>query len=324
MTDRAKTVITGGQAVSTVETTTKAAPVSVVVAVHGNTTALRGLLQSLTEQDYSSSVQVVVVDNHRRRHVAPSALTDAGLTGVVIHEPRLGLSRARNTGLQHAQGTSVLFTDPDSRPEPGWVRELVAALESTGAACAGGRIVPRFPAFTRPPRIAAGVAQFFVPPAWPERTCSLQAPFWVAGCNLALRTGDGVVFDEWLGARPRRHLSCEDVELTIRAQQTGHTVVVAPDAVVHRAIHPRDLRLSALVARGFWHGVSVARMRRRHPGGEIYDSLRVRDVLGAAGGGRGTAMHLARVVGWRLERLRLVLQSTPARTVAVGGAVVSR
>ncbi|MGH3866027.1 MAG: hypothetical protein ACRDQ4_07790 [Pseudonocardiaceae bacterium] len=65
--------------------------------------------------------------------------------------------------------------------------------------------------------------------------------------------------DEWFGVRGRRHLSCEDVEIVIRAQRAGLGVVVAPDAVVARAIHPADRRVRALVSRAFWHGVSIAR-----------------------------------------------------------------
>ncbi|GAA1235057.1 hypothetical protein GCM10009676_18640 [Prauserella halophila] len=286
---------------------------SVIVAVHGNTNEVDGLLRCLATQDFLRDIEVVVVDNHRRPYVPPTLLAEAGLSGTVVHEPRTGLSRARNTGVGHARGEYVLFTDPDSRPEPGWVRGLVEALTTTGAYCAGGRVESLFTDLNERPDLDAGIEQFFVPDAWPERTCALRAPFWLLGCNLATRSSPPPVFDEQLGARPRRHLSCEDLELSIRVEHAGLAVIVVPDALVHRAIHSADLRLPRVLARAFWHGVSIARVRHRHPNAVIYDSAQVADVLGEfrREHWRTAATHLARIAGWRLEALRPT-RSTPA------------
>lgn len=287
---------------------------SVIVAVHGNVRALVGLLRSLAGQDCAGGLQVIVVDNHRSPRVPVALFHEftattgiVGMTGTVVHEPRAGLSRARNAGVRHARGVYLLFTDPDARPEHGWVAGLVAALRNTGAYCVGGRVEPAYLGDDEHPGLEPGVGQFFVPGAWPAHTCALRAPFWLAGCNLGTRCYPPPVFAEDLGARPRRHLSCEDLELTTRIQRAGLGVVVAPEAVVHRAIHRRDLRLPALLGRAFWHGVSIARMRQRHPEATIYDTARMRDVLRDVdrASWRSTAMHLARVVGWRLESVRL-------------------
>ncbi|SFE08810.1 Glycosyltransferase, GT2 family [Actinopolyspora alba] len=287
---------------------------NIVVAVRGNHRELAGLLRHIAAQDFTGRIEVILVDNHRRRRISPSVLVEAGLAGTVVHEPRPGLSRARNTGVEHVTGEFVLFTDPDSRPHPGWASALIRALTETGAYCAGGRVVPRFVGFSEPPALEPGLAQFFVPPDWPSEPCELRPPFWLVGCNLATRSMPRPVFDERLGVRPWRHLSCEDLELTVRTEHAGLGVVVAPDAIARRAIHAADVRLPRLLARGFWHGVSVARLRRRHPRAVIYDSVRLSDVLGAVPREhwRTVATHLARITGWRLETLR------PTRRVSAG------
>ncbi len=287
---------------------------SIVIAVRGNIPHLIGLLRRLAAQDHAGPLEVVVVDNHRQPRIPSKLLVEFGLSGTVVHEPRAGLSRARNTGIRHVTGEFVLFTDPDARPTRGWVRCLVGALVSTGAYCAGGRVEPRAPEITA--RWEPGIAQFFLPPAWPERTCWLREPYWLLGCNLATRSEPRPVFDEQLGVRPRWHLSCEDLDLVARAEHAGLGVVVAPDAVVHRAIHAADVRLHRLVLRGFGHGISIARLRRRHPGAAVYDSARVRELLGSVPRGhwRTAAAHLARICGWRLETRRLAHRS-PAEEV---------
>lgn len=84
--------------------------VSVVVAVHGNVAALPGLVAAVAAQDVGSGdVEVVVVDNHARPRVPA---WDGSVAGRVVHEPRPGLSRARNAGIRAASGDYLLVTDP--------------------------------------------------------------------------------------------------------------------------------------------------------------------------------------------------------------------
>jgi hypothetical protein len=206
-----------------------------------------------------------------------------------------------------------LITDPDARPVTSWVRQLVAALEQAGAYCAGGKVVPRWTG-TPPPRLDPRVAQLFVPPLWPDRVVPLAAPYWLVGCNLGFRRDPRPRFDERFGVRGRRHLSCEDLEIVVRAQRAGLAVVVAPDAVVARAVYPADRRVRALVGRAFWHGVSIARLVNAHPDTEIYDSDRVRDALRSLHptSWLPSLADLARIAGLRAESTRLAVRATVA------------
>lgn len=95
----------------------------------------------------------------------------------------------------------------------------------------------------------------------------------------------------------------------VRTERAGLGVVVAPDAVVARAIHPADRRVSALVGRAFWHGVSIARLVNAHPDTEIYDSDRVRDALRSLrpASWLPALTDLARIAGLRAESTRLTV-----------------
>lgn len=283
--------------------------VSVVTAVRGNSGCLPGLLRALAAQNLQGGLEVVLVDNHPRPVLTRRSFHQPGLDLRVVHEAQPGLSRARNRGLAHASGDITLITDPDTRPRPTWAAALVHAMATTGADVAGGRAEPRFtdPDHHRP--VSPELLQWFVPPHWPAATTALRAPYWAIGCNLALRRSAGFTFDTRLGVRGRRHLSCEELELTIRAQGDGHHVILVPDAVVDRAIHRRDLRPPAVGARAFWHGVSIARLLQLHPDADIYDSARLRDALAWARLKHITAhpavlTDLARLSGFRLEQLR--------------------
>lgn len=296
--------------------------VSVIVAVSGNAAALPDLLIALGRQQYPRArFELVVVDNHADPVVHGDCLRrDSPVPCTVVHEPRPGLSRARNKGLRVARSEFVLFTDPDSRPLPGWISQMVAALGGSGAHLAGGRVLPRFTA-GQAPRWHPAVTALFVPPAWPPRVAPLGAPYWLAGCNLALRRDPVMWFAEDLGVVGRRHRSCEDLELVVRCQAAGLEVVVVPDAAVERAIHPADVRARAVLGRAFWHGVSMRRLTGRHPSAQVYDSYQVGDALARAWQPRprnlmAAAADLARIAGGTAERIRQRVRNAPGTSCA--------
>jgi GT2 family glycosyltransferase len=297
---------------------------TVVTAVYGNSDALHGLLEALgRQQPFRSLIQVVVVDNHqvpRLRDEAPG-WKKYGFEVTIVHEPELGLSRARNAGIRAARGQYVLVTDPDSRPHQKWVYELVNALHSTGAFCAGGRTEAMYEPQGIEGTIPGDVMAMFLPQSWPAEVTPLRDPYWLVGCNMAFRNNGDVAYSEHLGVVGRRHLSCEDLEMTFRAQAAGELVVVVPDALVLRAVHDRDLLLRSLIGRHFWHGVSMARVFERYGREYIYDSFdmahAILRVVNALSRRRRERIFVAglgamRVFGFYLERCRLGMIRTKA------------
>jgi glycosyltransferase involved in cell wall biosynthesis len=90
--------------------------------------------------------ELLVVDNSDD-HNAVLALQKfkSALPLRVMHEPRPGLSNARNAGAQAAQGTWLLWTDDDVIVEHGWLAGYAAAiLQYPEARAFGGPIIPVF------------------------------------------------------------------------------------------------------------------------------------------------------------------------------------
>lgn len=82
-------------------------------------------IEQLGRLDYPD-FEVLLVDNRR---VPPAddflpALVDGLPWLTVVHEPRPGISAARNAGVARATGSVVAFTDDDVRVEAGWLRAL--------------------------------------------------------------------------------------------------------------------------------------------------------------------------------------------------------
>ena len=69
----------------------------------------------------------------------------AGLPLRIQHEPRLGLSHARNRAVQTARGRWIVWLDDDVLVDPGWLRAYQRAVERwSEAGFFGGPIQPRF------------------------------------------------------------------------------------------------------------------------------------------------------------------------------------
>lgn len=114
--------------------------VSVIVPVYNDLERLRLCLERLADQDYSGSLDVIVVDNASTMDLA-AALPPRDPRFRLIREERKGSYAARNAGLAIAESDIVAFTDADCRPHPDWISTAVARLTATDSPDAiGGTI----------------------------------------------------------------------------------------------------------------------------------------------------------------------------------------
>lgn len=118
----------------------KAPRVSVLVPTFRRPQLLAKTLAGfLAQRDCASSdFEVIVVDNcpdASARPIFDRAVDDAGgrVCLSFLHEPRPGISHARNTALAAARGDGVLFLDDDQEPTPMLIAHYLRAQASTGA-----------------------------------------------------------------------------------------------------------------------------------------------------------------------------------------------
>lgn len=104
--------------------------VSVIVPFYGDgIDALDACVAAIMAQDYpGEKFELILADNN-----PVPAVKDryAGLARPprVVHEPEPGSFRARNTGIKHARGAALAFTDADCLPDPAWLRNGARALQ---------------------------------------------------------------------------------------------------------------------------------------------------------------------------------------------------
>ncbi|HJR22680.1 MAG TPA: glycosyltransferase [Dongiaceae bacterium] len=253
-----------------------AAPLSVIICTRDRREALERCLAALMSQT-SRAGQIVVVDNSRNR----SAETVSARFPDVdyLHEPRPGLSAARNAGVRASKGALVAFTDDDVEPSPSWTMEIVRAFSSAAVDAVTGLVLPA--------RLETSAQCYFqfkmggfgsecVPLIFDRRfldeTRSTGAQVWRigAGANMAFRRSvfDRVgLFDERLGAGAS---GCsEDSELWYRLIAGGGACLFEPRAVVvhhHREQWAELRRQVRSYMKGHVSALFVQAARHRHGG----------------------------------------------------------
>ncbi len=152
-------------------------PSSVVVCVctYKRPDGLRRLLDGAAAQTFDNlrseggeapRLGVVIADNEGSaevRRICETFSTKTGIACVYVHEPRRGISFARNACLEHLPAGCEFFAfiDDDEVPEPDWLDQLLLAQRKTDADVVHGRVVPHFEGEV--PQWIAGGGFFAVP-----------------------------------------------------------------------------------------------------------------------------------------------------------------
>jgi GT2 family glycosyltransferase len=231
--------------------------ISVVIATKDRAAFLERALESLAGQIDAPQFEVIVVDNGSSDETPSIAQAGRdGLTVTYVEEPRPNRGAARNRGIAHAAGQTILFTDDDVWLPPHFLAAHGAAHASSPALCVSGPIlnVPSYGTRARPS--AANYSRAFL------CTCNASLP------RAALEAAGG--FDE------RFELyGWEDTELGLRLREHGLRRHFAWDAFLYHIKPPESDTLDLALRRTVEKAHMAARLIRTAP------SVRTRLATGA-------------------------------------------
>jgi GT2 family glycosyltransferase len=293
-----------------------AAPLSIVICTRDRPQALERCLAALVAQT-SPAGQIVVVDNSTDR--SAEAVSARFPSVDYVHQPRPGLSIARNAGVHASKGALIAFTDDDVEPSPSWSMELMRAFAGAAVDAVTGLVLPA--------RLDTAAQCYFqfklggfgsacVPLVFDRRfldeTKATGAQVWRigAGANMAFRRSvfDRVgLFDERLGAGAS---GCsEDSELWYRLIAAGGACLFEPRAYVlhhHREQWPELRRQVRAYMKGHVSALFVQAARHGHGGNirRIFTQLPAYFARSAfwalrdGGGARRFQILFEELVGW--------------------------
>jgi len=173
-------------------------------------------------------------------------------------EKNVGISAARNHGIELATGDIVAQIDDDAIADPSWIEELVEVYESTDAIAVGGKMTPEW---------VAGKPEFL-----PEEFYWLigvtHRGFGESGEEVRNTFGSNISFrrevleelggfDPDVGRKGEAEIQAHESELGTRLrQQFGRGVIYHPDATVAHKVFDYRTEPLWLIKRAFWQGYS--------------------------------------------------------------------
>lgn len=235
---------------------------SAIICTYNREHYLGAAIDSLLGQDFTD-FEVLVVDNgssDRTEQVVAQRLSNSKLK--YIYEPKIGLSLARNTGAQAAQGEILAYLDDDAVASPTWLKVLYSAYKANEQlVIAGGKVTLIWPPGVEPPNwlspeLAGNLGAYDLG----DQVVYIQQPgLTPRGLNYSIRRSflaEIGGFNVNLGRIGTKLLSNEELYVTELALKSGKQVAYLPDALVAHHVAPERLQKSWFWQRSWWQGVS--------------------------------------------------------------------
>lgn len=253
--------------------------VSVVVASYNGGKTLPACLTSLERLNYPNYEVILVDDGSKddtqqivarylmeledrtQLNVTSPALTSKPPTLAVSSRPRfrcirqinLGLSVARNTGINASEGEIIAFTDSDCRADEDWLHYLVGDLIRGDFTGIGGHNF-------LPPEDGWIPAAVMASPGGPAHVMLTdRLAEHIPGCNMAFYKW---ALDEISGFDPIYRKAGDDVDVCWRLQQRGYEIGFSPTGFVW---HYRRATVNAYLKQQRGYGEAEALLVRKHP-----------------------------------------------------------
>jgi glycosyltransferase involved in cell wall biosynthesis len=234
--------------------------VSVIIATRDRAGKLAAALESLERSIVPATLswEVIVVDNGSTDETH-AVVREAQLRGRApmhyVLEPRPGKSISLNTGLRHAAGRALAFTDDDCVVDRQWIAAIAREFEAdTSLAALGGR-VELHDARDYPVTVRTQTAR---------REFSAADLTLIVGCNMAISRealSAAGPFDPTLGPGSQCY-AAEDFDLLYRIHRAGRRIMYVPAVLVH---HDHGRRTDAEVRRLYrGYGVSLGAFYGKH------------------------------------------------------------
>jgi cellulose synthase/poly-beta-1,6-N-acetylglucosamine synthase-like glycosyltransferase len=209
--------------------------------------------------------QVIVVIDHNQELLTRAQQRWPEVT-VIPNLSKQGLSGARNTGLDVAEGTVVAFLDDDATADASWLARLLAPFSTPDVVAVGGAAHPVWPT-GKPARMLPPELLWIVGCTHRGQPTELADVRNVIGCSMAFRTAplrSVGGFNVDTGRVGKLPLGAEETEVCIRLTQhnRAYRIRFEPASVVFHRVTAERTTWRYVARRSFYEGVSKAALTR--------------------------------------------------------------
>jgi len=237
--------------------------ISVIICTYNQAEKLRGALESwLLVQNAESKVELIIVDNNstdQTQQVVESFQIRCPSQLRYVCETTVGLSFARNKGIDEASGGIIAFVDDDVYFDKGWLKAMLKAFnDNPKISCVGGKSIPKFEA-DKPDWITEDFLKIYGSTGSGDQGKLMIFPEHPFGVNMAFRKAVFTQVGEFntsLGRRKKSLLSNEEKDIFYRINNAGLKVFYSPEAILYHRIPADRMEKSWILKRIYWQAIS--------------------------------------------------------------------
>lgn len=242
--------------------------ISAVVCTHNRALSLEQTLISLLAQALpKDEYEIIVVDNASTDETASvvRAMREANSNLQYLHEPKIGLSHARNAGIQSASGDYIAFLDDDELVPRDWLTSIITTFETVCPApdiCGG--IIDLNWECERPAWLSDHLLVYLGKFNYGNKAFFINSvDSFLGGGNIAIKKSVIATigrFDLRLGRTGNDNMGNEEVDLQCRALDHGLVLYYNPEIRVFHYVPADRCTKTWHYERFYFQGVSSAKM----------------------------------------------------------------
>jgi glucosyl-dolichyl phosphate glucuronosyltransferase len=238
--------------------------ISVIVCTYKRLDMLKIALESLVYQETDGKFlwDILVVDNDpdcSAKDLVNKLSKSCPVSMRYIVEKNIGLSHARNRGIEESTGGIIAFTDDDVAAAPRWLLEIFNTFSRTNADCVGGNTLVKWEG--NPMESVKECERDLVSLDWGEKEYRVFGKKLPSGCNIAFNRrvfDEGFCFPIELGRIGSLLLAGEETELFLLLQKEGKSIWYSPKSIIHHRMTGDRLSEGYYIRRAYWDGLSWA------------------------------------------------------------------
>ena len=229
--------------------------ISVILCSYNGSATIAETCEGLARLDYPNC-EVIVVDDGSTDDT-PDIARRYDFNVVTVANG--GLSRARNIGLEHANGSIVAYIDDDAWPDPHWLKYIAWTFMTSDHVAVGG------PNISPPEDGLAAECISHAPGGATAVLLTDTSAEHLPGCNMAFRRD---ALQSVGGFDARFRIAGDDVDVCWKLQEQGWTLGYHPSALVW---HHRRPSIRAYLRQQRNYGRAEAMLEQKWP--HKYNSL---------------------------------------------------
>jgi GT2 family glycosyltransferase len=214
--------------------------VSLVIVTYNSARYIAACLDAVLAQDYPD-VEVVVVDSASGDNTCDLIASSYPQVRLIRSDANIGYGAGNNLGARAARGDVLVFLNPDTVVEPGWLAALVDGMRAAGRQLATSKIT----LLNDQQRLNTSGNQIHYLGlsycrGFKQHRSAYATPELVSGASGAALAITRELFQQLEGFDEGLFLYHDDVDLSLRALLAGERCAYVPDSV---AQHDYELRL---------------------------------------------------------------------------------